>query len=395
MKNKSGPLAGIKVMEMAAYITGPFAGQVLADLGAEVIKIEPPEGDPFRKGSGGAGATRAYSPAYVANNRGKRSLTLDLKNPAARDIFERLVRNSDVLLQNYRHGAAERLAVDYERARRLNPRLIYCSISGFGENGPYVNRPSYNEIGQALGGVWSMMLTPDLKPPAPALSDPLTAMFAAQTILAALFARERSGRGQHVFTNMLEATIGFFVEPYSQYFATGETVSKRSARSQAYGFRCADGLPIAIHLSSPPKFWEALVATLGRADLAQDPRFINKAARDENYDLLWRELAPVLATRSRQQWLTLLQAADVPCAPINTVHDAMADPQVIHTGIHKVVQHPTEGAVDILSFPGHFADTPLQPPGAPPTLGEQCDEILKELGYTAEAIRRFRRDAVI
>ena len=396
MKMTSGPLAGIKVMELAAYITGPFAGQVLADLGAEVIKVEPPEGDPFRKGGGGgAGAGRAYSPAYVGNNRGKRSLTLDLKKPAARDIFERLVRESDVLLQNYRHGVAERLAVDYERVRQLNPRIIYCSISGFGEDGPYVNRPSYNEIGQALGGLWNLMLAPDLKPPAPAFSDPLTGMFAAQTILAALFARERTGRGQHIFTNMLEATIGFFVEPYSQYFATGETVSKRVARSQAYGFRCADGLPLAIHLSSPPKFWEALVSTVGREDLAKNPRFIDKPARDENYDLLWNELAPIIATRSREEWLSLLQAVDVPCAPIHTVRDAMADPQVVHTGIHKVAQHPTEGLVDILSFPGHFADTPLHPPTAPPTLGEHCDEILKELGYIAEDIQRFRQDAVI
>lgn len=395
MAMKSGPLAGIKVIEMAAYITGPFAGQVLADLGAEVIKIEPPEGDPFRRSSGGASATRAYSPAYVGNNRGKRSLTLDLKKPAARDIFERLARGTDVLLQNYRHGVAERIGVDYERVRALNPRIIYCSISGFGESGPYVDRPSYNEIGQALGGVWSMMLTPDMMPPAPAFSDPLTAMFAAQTILAALYSRERTGRGQHIFTNMLEATIGFFVEPYSQYFATGETVSKRAARSQAYGFHCADGLPLAIHLSSPPKFWEALAATVGRPELVKDPRFINKAARDENYGLLWQELSPVMATRTRAEWLTLLQAVDVPCAPINSVQDAMADPQVVHTGIHKVAQHPTEGAVDILSFPGHFADTPLQPPGAPPTLGEHCDEILAELGYAAADIRRFRDDAVI
>ncbi len=395
MTANSGPLAGIKVIELAGYITGPLAGQVLADLGAEVIKVEPLEGDPFRKGGGGPRAERGYSPAYISVNRSKQSLTLDLKKPAAREVFERLARRSDVLLQNYRHGVAQRLGVDYESVRALNPQIIYCSISGFGEDGPYVERPSYNEIGQALGGLWDLMLSPDLKPPGPAFSDPLTGMFAAQTIHAALFARQRSGKGQHIFTNMLEATIGFFVEPYSQYFASGETVSNRAARSQAYGFRCADGLPIAIHLSSPPKFWQGFINTLGRPELAKDARFIDKSAREENYDALWRELVPVFATRPRREWLALLQAVDVPCAPINTVKDAMADPQVMHNRIHKVAQHPIEGAIDLIGFPGHFADTPLAEPAAPPTLGEHREEILRELGYTGENIERLRRDGVI
>ena len=395
MTNRSGPLAGVKVLEMASYITGPLAGQVLADLGAQVIKVEPPEGDPFRRGGGGPGAARAYSPAYIGTNRSKRSISLDMKKPGARDIFERLARDTDVLLQNYRHGVAKRLKVDYDTVSALNPRVIYCSISGFGEDGPYIDRPSYNEIGQALGGLWDLMLTPDMKPPGPAFSDPLTGMFAAQTILAALYARERTGRGQHVFTNMLEATIGFFLEPYSQFFATGETVSNRAARSQAYGFRCSDGLPIAIHLSSPPKFWEALARALGREELIRDPRFIEKPARDANYDVLWRELAPIFATRSRTAWLEVLLAVDVPCAPINTVREALDDPQVRHNRVHKTVQHPVEGKVDLIGYPGHFEDTPLDEPGAPPLIGEQREQILAELGYSRDEIGRFVAERVV
>jgi crotonobetainyl-CoA:carnitine CoA-transferase CaiB-like acyl-CoA transferase len=393
----AGPLEGIRVLELAGYITGPFAGQVLADFGAEVIKVEPPgSGDPFRRGGGGDGARRAYSASYVANNRSKRSLTLDLKSEAAADIFKRLVARSDVLVQNYRPGVAERLGVDYERVREINSRIIYCSISGFGQSGPYARRPSYNEIGQALSGLWRLMLNSDsLRPPGPAISDPLTGMYAAQVILAALFSRERTGLGQHVDTSMLEATIGFIVEPYSAYFSAGQIVSNRFERSQAYAFYCADGLPMTIHLSSPPKFWHALLKVIGREDLADDPRFVDKHSRDEHYDLIHHELENVMATRPRSEWLDLLQAVDVPCAPINTVQETMDDPQVKYLGIHKVVEHPVEGTLDVLSYPGRFSETPLEPPTAPPTLGEQTEEILASLGYDSDEIRRFGEGRVI
>ncbi|HLQ33689.1 MAG TPA: CaiB/BaiF CoA-transferase family protein [Chloroflexota bacterium] len=384
-----GPLSGVRAVELASYITGPFACQMLADLGAEVIKIEPPgEGEPFRAGG--------YSSQFIGHNHGKRSLALDLKAPGALEVFERLVSTADVLLENFRPGVADRLGAGYERVRELNPRIIYCSISGFGESGPYVDRPSYNEIGHALSGLWSQTVRgDDLRPPGPAFSDPLTGVFALHAILAALYVRERTGQGQRVTTSMLEATMGFLAEPYSSYFGRGNVVSKRPEYSQAYGFWCGDGQALGIHLSTPPKFWQALVRTLGREDLIADPRFATVPLRIENYDAIQAELAPMFATRARDEWLELLHAADVPCAPIYTVEQALADPQVRHLGIEQMVEHPTQGTVRWLRFPAHFSATPLQRPLPPPTLGEHTEEILGELGFSPADVERLRSGGAV
>jgi crotonobetainyl-CoA:carnitine CoA-transferase CaiB-like acyl-CoA transferase len=379
------PLAGIRVLELASYITGPFCGQMLADLGADVIKIEPPRtGDPFRTGSG-------YAPQFVGHNHGKRSLTLDLKAPGAIDVFDRLIATADVLVENFRPGVPERLGIGWERLKGLNPRLVYCAISGFGEDGPYVERPSYNEIGHALSGLWSQTVTGDsLRPPGPAFSDPLTGVFALHCVLAALFVRERTGRGQRVGTSMLEATMGFMAEQYSSFFGRGQVVSQRPQHSQAYGFWCADGLPLGIHLSSPPKFWEGLVRTLGREDLLANPAYATTAQRIERYDDIQRELAPVFVSRPRQEWLDLLRAADVPVAPIYTVDQALQDPQVRHLGLEQVVEHPDQGPVHWIRFPARFEATPTETPAPPPTLGEHTEAILAELGFDPEAIARLR-----
>ena len=384
------PLAGIRVVELASYITGPFAGQMLADLGAGVIKVEQPgQGDPFRTASG-------YASQFAGHNHGKRSLTLDLKAAGALEVLDRIIATADVLVENFRPGVAERLGIGYERLGGLNPRLIYCSISGFGDDGPYVDRPSYNEIGHALSGLWSQTVSGDnLRPPGPAFSDPLTGVFALHCVLAALYVRERTGQGQRVGTSMLEATMGFMAEEYSSFFGRGHIVSQRPKHSQAYGFLCADGLALGIHLSSPPKFWEGLVRVLGRDDLLADARFATMAARIENYDDIQRELAPVFATRPRDEWLERLRAADVPAAPIYTVDQALQDPQVRHLGLEQVVEHPEKGPVHWLRFPARFGATPTETPGPPPTLGEHTDEILRELGFTPADVERLRKAEAI
>lgn len=381
----ASPLAGIRVLELASYITGPFAGQMLADLGAEVIKIEPPKlGDPFRTASG-------YASQFVGHNHGKRSLALDLKAPGALEVFDRLIATADVIIENFRPGVAERLGIGYERIRELNPRLIYCSISGFGEDGPYVDRPSYNEIGHALSGLWSQTVVGDsLRPPGPAFSDPLTGVFALHCVLTALFVRERTGQGQRVATSMLEATMGFMAEEYSSFFGRGHIASQRPQHSQAYGFRCSDGLPLGIHLSSPPKFWESLVRTLGREDMLDDPDYATAVQRIARYDDIERELAPVFATRPRDEWLEKLRAADVPVAPIYTVDQALQDPQVRHLGLEQTVEHPDKGPSHWIRFPARFEATPTETPGPPPTLGEHTDAILGELGFSAADIQRLR-----
>jgi crotonobetainyl-CoA:carnitine CoA-transferase CaiB-like acyl-CoA transferase len=387
----SGPLSGVRVIEVANFITGPYAGQLLADLGADVVKVEDPRGgDPFRAWGKGQ-----YSPHFVAHNRGKRSIALDLKQPSALRVFERLIARADVLIENFRPGVADRLGIGYARARELNPRLIYCSISGMGQAGPYVHRPSYDTVGQGLSGLLSQLLDPAAPQPiGPAFSDALTGIFACYGVLGALYARSATGRGQRVETSMLEATMGFQVEPYARYFATGEVPNpySRPRQAQVYAFTCADGLSFAVHLSSPPKFWEGLCRVAGREDLIGDPRFADRDARVEQYDFIQQTLTPIFKTRPRAEWLRLLEAADVPHTPIYTLDQVLQDPQVQHLGMVQTAEHPSEGTVRMVNYPVHLSETRLENPSAPPTLGEHTDAVLAELGFDAHEAARLRSE---
>jgi crotonobetainyl-CoA:carnitine CoA-transferase CaiB-like acyl-CoA transferase len=382
------------VVEVASYITGPYAGLLLADLGADVIKVEDPQaGDPFR-----SWGDDLYSPHFVAFNRSKRSLTLDLKQPDGLEALHRLLTEADVLIENFRPGVADRLGFGYEAVRARNPRLIYCSISGTGQTGPAAHRPTYDTVGQALSGLLSLLLNPnEPRPVGPALSDSLTGLFACYGILAALQARERSGQGQRVETSMLEATLGFLLEPFGMYFGTGQPTrpSTRQAVAQVYVFACADDLLIALHLSSPTKFWQALLSATGRQDLAQDARFQGRAERIRSYEQLYAELGPTFRARPRAEWLRLLEAADVPCAPVYSVEEVVDDPQVQHLGLVQCVAHPSQGSTRMLGFPVRFRTTPLDPSGPAPTLGEQRTAILTEAGYSPDEIEDLIARAVV
>jgi crotonobetainyl-CoA:carnitine CoA-transferase CaiB-like acyl-CoA transferase len=382
------------VVEVASYITGPYAGLLLADLGADVIKVEDPQaGDPFR-----SWGDDLYSPHFVAFNRSKRSLTLDLKQPHGLEALHRLLTEADVLIENFRPGVADRLGFGYEAVRARNPRLIYCSISGTGQTGPAAHRPTYDTVGQALSGLLSLLLNPnEPRPVGPALSDSLTGLFACYGILAALQARERSGQGQRVETSMLEATLGFLLEPFGMYFGTGQPTrpSTRQAVAQVYVFACADDLLIALHLSSPTKFWQALLSATGRQDLAQDARFQGRAERIRSYEQLYAELGPTFRARPRAEWLRLLEAADVPCAPVYSVEEVVDDAQVQHLGLVQCVAHPSQGSTRMLGFPVRFRTTPLDPSGPAPTLGEQRTAILTEAGYSPDEIEDLIARAVV
>jgi crotonobetainyl-CoA:carnitine CoA-transferase CaiB-like acyl-CoA transferase len=331
-------LAGIRVLEQGTFITGPCAGMMLADLGADVIKIESPEGDPYRAYQGGQ-----YSPHFQAYNRNKRSLALDMKLPDDRALFDRLATEADVYLQNFRPGTADRLGAGAARLQGLNPRLVYCSISGFGSSGPYADRPSYDSVAQALSGFLSVVV--DNRRPqflGPALADAITGMYASQAILAALVQRGRTGRGSHVEISMLEAMAHFAVEPFAAFFALGETPTSadRPRLAQAYILRTADGRLIAIHLSSLEKFWEGLVAALDAPELKEDPRFNPRASRIAEYETLRAELDRRFARQPLDHWVRRLQAEDVPYAPVNLIDDVVRDPQVEHLGIVVPVESP-------------------------------------------------------
>jgi len=351
-------LKGVKIVEQGTFITGPCAGMMLADLGADVIKIESPDGDPYRAYQGGN-----YSPHFQAYNRNKRSLALDLKKQDDRGVFEVLVREADVFIQNFRPGTAERLGAGAARLQELNPKLVYCSISGFGADGPYVDRPSYDSVAQALSGFLSVVVD-ESRPRflGPALADAITGIYASYGVLGALFDRGRTGRGRVVEVSMLEAMAHFAVEPYAAYFALG-TVPRSSDRprlAQAHILRTADGGLLAIHLSSLEKFWTGLIAALEAPEIAADPRFATRLARIDNYDALGQELDRRFSTQPTAYWEQRLGANDVPHAPINRVDAVVRDPQVQHLGLMVPVHEPhaaTHAVRPAVQFDGQRADS--------------------------------------
>jgi len=326
-----GVLSGIRVLEQGTFITGPCAGMMLADLGADVIKVESPEGDPYRSYQGDH-----YSPHFQAYNRNKRSVALNMKDEGDRALFDGLASQADVFIQNFRPGTAARLGAGQERLSALNPRLIYASISGFGSSGPYAERPSYDSVAQALSGFLSVVV--DSNRPrflGPALADAITGIYAAYGILGALVQRGRTGRGCLVEVSMLEAMAHFAVEPFAAFFALGTTPtsSDRPRLAQAYILRTADHRLIAIHLSSLDKFWTGLLSALEAPELGIDPRFSARQARITHYEALNGELDRRFSRHAMAHWIERLGRHDVPYAPINTIDEVTHDSQVEHLGL--------------------------------------------------------------
>ena len=367
-----GVLNGIRVVEQGTFITGPCAGMMLADLGADVIKVESPEGDPYRSYQGDH-----YSPHFQAYNRNKRSIALDLKKPAERGLFEGLVREADVFIQNFRPGTAARLGAGSDRLSEINPRLIYASISGFGSSGPYVERPSYDSVAQALSGFLSVVV--DSSRPrflGPALADAITGIYAAYGVLGALVQRGRSGQGALVEVSMLEAMAHFAIEPFAAFFALDNvpTSSDRPRLAQAYILHTADRRLIAIHLSSLEKFWSGLVAAIEAPELASDERFRLRQARIDNYDVLNAELDQRFSRRDLDHWIERLGRNDVPYAPINTIDEVVHDPQVEHLGLIVPVA-PVHGADRAVRPPVQFGGVRASSVRAAPLLNEHGDSI--------------------
>jgi formyl-CoA transferase len=386
-------LKGVRVLDLGTMITAPLAGMMLADHGAEVIKVENPNGgDPFRSFRGGL-----YSPHFVAYNRGKRSIKLDLRSDAGRAVLLKLIARSDVLIENYRAGVMARLGLTPEVLQAANPRLIHCSITGFGKDGPYSGRPAYDMVGQALSGIASLLLDPEHPETAgPTIPDNATGLYACYGILGALYERERTGRGRRIEVNMLEASIAFIPDPFANYTRLNIDNDRltRVASSHSFAFRCADGKLLAVHLSSQPKFWESFVAVLGRSELAEDARFKTRDLRVRHYRELCDVLAEAVVKRPRAEWMVALEAADVPFAPVQTIAEVIEDPQVRHLGTFYPQHHPTEGDTLDIHRPV-LIDGERQEVAPAPTLGEHTATVLAELGYDADEIERLRTASVI
>jgi len=367
-------LAGIRVIEQGTFITGPAAGMLLADLGADVIKVEQPgTGDPFRAFKGGL-----YSPHYQTYNRNKRSIELDARNADDARVFDALIQDADVYIQNFRPGTAERLGAGEARLRELNPRLVYCAISGFGQTGPAAGRPAYDTVAQAASGFLNLLINPaNPRVVGPAIADALTGFYAAYGILGALVERGRTGRGRSVEVSMLEAMCHFNLDAFTHFFSEGEVMGpySRPSVSQSYTLRCADGKWIALHMSSPEKFWRGLAEAIERPRLFEDARFATREARIAHQEDLIELLGGIFATQPRDTWCRRLQERDVPHAPMYDTSEALRDPQARHLRIEIEGTHPQRGPWKTVRSPVAFdgqCDTQVRPP---PVLGEHNEEI--------------------
>lgn len=372
------PLADVTVLEMGTFITGPATGMLLADLGARVIKVEQSgQGDPFRAFKG-----ELYSPHFQTYNRGKQSITLDTRKPDDLAILDKLAGEADVFIQNFRPGVAERLGVDAPRLRALNPRLIYASISGFGPEGPDRDRPAFDTVAQAASGFLRLLVNPaHPRVVGPAIADALTGFYAAYGVLAALHERHTTGIGRLVETSMFEAMSHFNLDDFTHHFSEGLEMgpSSRPHVSQSYVFACADDKWLALHMSSPPKFWENLAAAVSRPDMLAMPQFATRDARIDHYEDVVAFLAPIFLTKPRDQWCQELQALEVPHSPVRTSAEVAESAQARALGL--VVEDPDgpHGPWRSIRSPVSFDGERMTSVTAPPLLGADDATIVAPL----------------
>lgn len=379
-------LKGIKVLEQGTFITGPAAGMLLADLGAEVIKIEQPgAGDPFRAFRGGL-----YSPHFQTYNRNKKSITLNTKNPEDAAVFDELVREADVYIQNFRPGAADRLGAGWERLHQLNPRLVYCAISGFGQDGPASGRPAYDTVAQAASAYLNLLINPaNPRVVGPALADAMTGFYAAYGVMGALIERGRTGVGRRVEVSMLEAMCHFNLDAFTHYFSEGEVMGpfSRPSVSQSYVLECQDGKWIALHMSSPEKFWQGLADAIEQPDIFKDPRFADREGRIAHQNDLIGILGAAFKQRPRAQWCERLESRDVPHAPMYDTSEALEDPQARHLQLAIETPHATMGTWRTVRSPVSFDGQRSLDVTAPPVLGEHDEEVTGPLRTRVRAAR--------
>lgn len=377
------PLSGIRVLDISQVMAGPFCCMLLGDMGADVIKVEPPRTGDSTRHSMGFRLKGEDSPGFLALNRNKRSITLDLKSDQDREVFYALVKTADVLVENARPGVSKRLGMDYETLRALNPRLIYSSISGFGQTGPWAMRPGYDLIAQAMSGILSSNGFPGMEPAknSIAVADLGAGLFSAYAILSAVIGRGRTGEGQYLDASLLEAAMGISIWETTELWGTGRSptpigsANRMSAPYQAV--MASDGWFVIG--AANQGLWLTFLAVLGREELQEDERYSTNAARVANRDQLIRDLAPTFLTRAKQEWVDALLGAGVPAAPILDYGEAVVSEQARAREMVLDVPHPVEGTFKALGFPVKMSGTPQQVRLPPPLINEHGDEIRREL----------------
>jgi crotonobetainyl-CoA:carnitine CoA-transferase CaiB-like acyl-CoA transferase len=392
------PLSGIRVLDVSQVMAGPFCCMLLGDMGADVIKVEPPGvGDQTRRAMGFR-LQSDDSPGFLALNRNKRSVEIDLKSEAGRAVFYKLVETADILVENNRPGVTSRLKIDYDTLNKINPRLIYASISGFGQTGPWSQRPGFDLIAQAMSGVLSATGLPGGEPVkcGVPIADLGSGMLALYGILSAYIGREKTGLGQHIDASLFETALALSIWEVTEYWGTGRTpqplgtANRMSAPYQA--IRASDGFFVVG--AANQKLWISLCNVIGRPELVDDPRFRDNVGRLKHRQELISAIEPAFRKKSAAEWVDELLAVGVPAAPVYDFAQALAAEHTLERKMVMQIDHPAEGSINSLGFPVKLSRTPQEVRYPPPMLGQHTEEVLKELGLPVDAMREARNEGV-
>ena len=391
----SGALEGFTCIDVSGHVAGPYAGSLLGDLGCEVIKVELPNGGDTHRGRNPK--YEGYGPSFRALNRNKKSVTLNLRESKALEILHKLLATADIFLENFRPPTRKQLGLDYDELAKLNPKLIHCSISGYGQSGPYRDKPGFDTIGQALSGM--MSLVTDLDDPKVAgvsFVDHTAGIFAAHGIMAALLARAKTGIGQFIDVSLLQVAIAFIESHVADYLNGGEAVSRENfPKGRIYSLLDCNNKPFMVHLSGHNTAWEGLLKAGELDERIGDLRFETRKQRSDRHDEIVKMLRAAFAKKPRDYWLARLDEQSIPNAPINTIHEVFDNPQIKHLGIPKQIAHPQMGVSNLVGSPINMSGTPPKFFRPAPLLGENTEEVLRKLGYDSNAVKELRASGVI
>lgn len=394
----TGPLKGIKVLSFGRVLAGPFAAMMLADLGADVIKIEDPKKGDLARINGPF--IKDLSSYFLSVNRGKKSLTLNLRHDKGKEIIKILIPRIDILIENFRPGIMKKMGLEYEVVKELNPRLIYVSVSGFGQYGPYAHKPAFDMVAQAMGGTVSITGEPG-RPPVRvgySIGDIGASLFTVSATLAALYERERSGKGQHIDVAMMDSQVALCENACARHFATGEVPKPMGARHplvtpfQIFPTKTDEMVLITYR----DEEWQKLCGVIGREDLIEDERFRSLANRHKNHAILEPILIEIFETKTRDEWFSIFEETGLVYGPVNNIEQVVRDPQVLAREMVLDVEHSRLGKLNVVGTPMKFSRTPCQIEKACPDLGEHTQEILTDqLNLSPDEIEKMRKEGVV